>query len=137
MDYYNPQGGSVASALGGLSRWCPIGSVDAVSGACTAAFQPNENPALVPAYSGLVGAIIPGVTIRASQSCAAFTNAGGTDPLVTGMSSTTFSLFFGATTPNASGGPMGSPQAARPTSPLLRPLPRTAASIDSWALVVD
>ena len=135
MDFYNPQGGSVASAAGGVSRWCPIGSVDAVSGACTAALQPNENPAIT--YPGLLGAIIPGVTIRASQSCAAFTNAGGVDPLVTGMSSTTFSLFFGATAPNGSGGATGSPQAARPTSPLVRPLPRTAANIDSWALVVD
>ena len=130
MDYYNA---ATLAGTGGLPRWCPIGNVDAVSGACTAALQPNENP--VATYPNLLGAIIPGVTIRASQSCAAYTGA-ASDPLITGMSATTFSLFFGATTAGGSS-PTGTPQAARPTTPLVRPLPRTAANIDSWALVVD
>ena len=133
MDYYNPQGGSVATAAGGLPRWCPINRVDPVSGACLDPLQPNENPATT--YPGLVGAIIPGVTIRASQSCATFSGP-ATDPLITGMSATTFSLFFGATAASGTS-TTGTPQAARPTSPLIRPLPRTAANIDSWALVVD
>ena len=133
MDYFNPQGGTVLSAAGGVSKWCPIGSVAAVSGVCTAAFQPNENPATT--YPGLLGAIIPGVTLRASQSCASLSGVG--NETIGGMSSTSFSLFFGATAKGAGGGATGSPQAARPTSQLTRPLPKTAASIDSWALIVD
>ena len=132
MDYYNAPG-AASAGLGGVPRWCPIGNVDAVSGACTGGTVANENPAIT--YPALLGAIIPGVTIRASQSCASFTST-GVDPVISGMSATTFSLFFGATAANGSS-PTGSPQAARPVTPLVRPLPRTAASIDSWALVVD
>ncbi len=132
MDYYNPPG-APGAGVGGLPRWCPTNSVDPISGACTAALLPFEDPSVLNAT--LKGAIIPGVTIRASQSCASFSSFGN-DPVITGMSATTFSLFFGATTANGSS-PTGSPVAARPMSPLVRPLPRTAASIDSWALVVD
>lgn len=137
VDYLTPKGGSVASAQGGLGRWCPIGSVNS-AGECTvpqASLPQNEDPTT--AYPSLVGAIVPGVTIRASQSCAAFNTSSTTDPLITGMTSTSFSLFFGATAKGTGGAATGTPQAARPTTPLTRPLPRTAANIDSWALVVD
>ncbi len=136
VDYLSPKGGSATSAQGGEGRWCPIGSVNS-SGECTVAqssLPQNEDPTT--AYPSLVGAIIPGVTIRASQSCASFSGS-TTDPLITGMSSTSFSLFFGATARGTGGAATGTPQAARPTTPLIRPLPRTAANIDSWALVVD
>jgi len=133
MDYFNatPLSGP---GTGGVPRWCPINRVDAVSGACLDPLITNEDPALT--YASLVGAIVPGVTIRASQSCATYSGP-ATDPLITGMSGTTFSLFFGATAKGTGGAAGAPPQAARPTSPLVRPLPRTAANIDSWALVVD
>ena len=131
MDYFNA---AATVGTGGVARWCPIGRVGAASGACLDPFVQNENPAT--AYPTLAGAIIPGVTIRASQSCAAFSGP-ATDPLITGMSATSFSLFFGATAKGTGGSATGTPQAARPTTPLTRPLPRTAANIDSWALVVD
>lgn len=135
MDYFNPTTLS-GPGTGGVPRWCPIGRVDAVSGACLDPLIPSEDPALIPAYSDLVGAIIPGVTIRASQSCATYSGP-ATDPLINTMSGTTFSLFFGATSARTGGTAGAPPQAARPTNPLVRPLPRTAANIDSWALVVD
>lgn len=129
MDYFNaaPQLGA-----GGAPRWCPINRVDAVTGACRDPLQPNEDPS--PAYPDLAGAIIPGITIRASQACASF-GGSSTDPTITGMTSTRFDLFFGATSKGSGGA--GTPQAARPTSPLTRPLPRQTANIDSWALVID
>jgi type IV pilus assembly protein PilY1 len=134
MDYLTPNGGTVSTMQGGLARWCPIGRVDAVSGACLDPLVRNENPSI--AYPTLAGAIVPGVTIRASQSCASFSGTAN-DPVITGMSSSSFSLFFGATANGGGGAATGTPQAARPTSPLTRPLPRTSANIDSWALVVD
>ena len=60
----------------------------------------------------------------------------GTDPAVTGLSRTTYSLFFGATA-TSSTSTTGSPQAARPGAGITRPLPRTPANLDSWAFVVD
>ena len=140
MDYYNPGpagSGSVASAVGGLPRWCPFNRVDPVSGACLDPLIANEDPAGASFYGpSLAGAIIPGVTIRASQSCASY---GGTptDPTLTGMSSTTFNLSFGATAKGAGSVNTGTPQAFRPPSGLTRPLPRTTANIDAWALLVD
>ncbi|MDB4940480.1 MAG: Type fimbrial biosis protein PilY1 [Labilithrix sp.] len=139
VDYFNANGGNgvdgkaLSGGTGGAPRWCPIGSVDSVSGGCSSPFVAFENP--TGAYPDLAGAIIPGVTIRAAQSCAQF-GAPSSDPALTGMSTTTFSLFFGATAKGSSTS-TGSPQAARPTTPLTRPLPRTAANIDSWAFVVD
>jgi len=133
MDYFNPQGGTAAAAAGGVPRWCPIGRVDAVTGACLDPLVANEDPAAI--YSSLTGAIIPGVTLRATQACATFSGATG-DPLITGMTSSRFELFFGATTSRSTGSvTTGAPQAAR--TPLLRPLPRTTASIDAWAYVID
>ena len=131
MDYLNP---NPITGTGGLPRWCPINRVDPISGACLDPLIQNENPASF--YPSLLGAIIPGVTIRATQSCASFT-ASPTDPVLSGATGTTFSLFFGATATGSGGTATGTPQAARPTSPLVRPLPRTPANIDSWALVVD
>jgi hypothetical protein len=132
MDYLNA---NPTPGTGGLPRWCPINQVDPISGACLAPLLQNEDPSV--AYPSLIGAIIPGVTIRAAQSCATFSNPGANDPLITGISATSFSLFFGATAKGTGGAATGTPQAARPTTPLTRPLPRTAANIDSWALVVD
>ncbi len=131
MDYLNPNS---TPGTGGLPRWCPINRVDPVSGACLDPLVQNENPAVF--YPSLLGAIIPGVTIRATQSCASYTGS-PTDPVISGATGTTFSLFFGATAAGTGGAATGTPQAARPTSPLVRPLPRTPANIDSWALVVD
>ena len=142
MDYFNANGGNnaitgVASTpgAGGVGAWCPLASIDAQTGACLLGppLPPNE-PATT-AYPALPpGAMVPGVTVRASPACASFTS--GTDPAVTGMSTTTYSLFFGATAKGTSS--TGSPQAARSgTTGLARPLPKTPASIDSWAFVVD
>jgi len=133
MDFFNANGGVVSA--GGAPRWCPIGQVDSVTGACLATLVPNEDPSAI--YPALEGAIIPGVTIRATQPCATF---GGppNDPLITGMTSTRFDLYFGATAGRA-GSPTGTPTAARPdaSNRLFRPLPRTTATIDAWAFVVD
>ena len=57
------------------------------------------------------------------------------DPVVSGLTSTTYQIFFGATTSRGSGTATGTPQAERRT--IARPLPKTTASIDAWALVVD
>lgn len=131
MDFYNPSPGGPAA--GGAPRWCPLGKVDAITGSCQVALTQNENPALL--FPDLKGAIIPGVTIRAAQSCATF-SASPTDPALTGMSSTKFDIFFGATNTRTGGG-TGTPQAVRPEVPISRPLPRTTARVDAWALVVD
>jgi type IV pilus assembly protein PilY1 len=130
MDFFNANG-PVTS--GGAPRWCKLGSVDPVTGACLVGLTQNEDPTLFDPT--LKGAIIPGVTIRAAQSCAQFDATPG-DPAITALTSTKFDIFFGATNSRASGG-TGTPQAARPETPLTRPLPRTTASVDAWALVVD
>ena len=72
--------------------------------------------------------------MQAAQSCASFGGTAG-DPVVSGMTSTTYQIFFGATTSRGSGTATGTPQAERRT--IARPLPKTTASIDAWALVVD
>lgn len=131
MDFYNADTGGVAS--GGIPRWCPIGNVDPISGACTTGLTRNQDPTGV--YPSLVGAIIPGVTIRASLPCATF-GAVGDDPAgITAMTSTKYELFFGATSNRSGASGLGTPQAER--TPITRPLPRTPASIDAWAFVID
>jgi type IV pilus assembly protein PilY1 len=132
MDFFQP-GGGVTNA-GGVPRWCPIGRVDPQTGACLEALILNENPAApinLPPDPALAGAIIPGVTIRAQQSCAEFASPTGG---LSGVTSTKFDLNFGATT-NRTSGTTGTPQAAR--AAIARPLPRTTAVVDAWALVVD
>lgn len=131
MDFYNPD--PLGTDKGGAPRWCPLGKVDAVTGSCQVALTQNEDPALI--YPDLKGAIIPGVTIRAAQSCATFDTTPN-DPALTGLSSTKFDIFFGATNTRTGGG-TGTPQAVRPEVPITRPLPRTTARVDAWALVVD
>jgi type IV pilus assembly protein PilY1 len=131
MDFFNASTSGIST--GGAPRWCKLGSVDPVSGACSVALTQNENPALFD--TTLKGAIIPGVTIQATQSCAQFDSTAG-DPSLTSMTATTFNIAFGATSAKPSGSPgTGTPQAARAS--LARPLPRTTASVDAWALVVD
>jgi hypothetical protein len=131
MDFFNADVGGITN--GGAPRWCKLGMVDPVTGACSVALTQKEDPTLFDPT--LKGAIIPGVTIRAAQSCAQFDATPG-DPAITALTSTKFDIFFGATNSRASGG-TGTPQAARPETPLTRPLPRTTASVDAWALVVD
>jgi hypothetical protein len=131
MDFYNPDPGGTDK--GGAPRWCPLGKVDPVTGSCQVALTQNEDPTLL--FTDLKGAIIPGVTIRAAQSCATFDTTPN-DPALTGMSSTKFDIFFGATNTRTGGG-TGTPQAVRPEVPITRPLPRTTARVDAWALVVD
>lgn len=121
-------------AAGGAPRWCTLpvagNGVDNVTGACLGAIvqsQPVTDP-------GLAGSIIPGVTVQATQSCASFSGLPG-DPVVSGLTSTSYNISFGATTSRGSGGATGTPQAERRS--IGRPLPRTTASIDAWALVVD
>lgn len=131
MDFVTPSTSGITA--GGFPRWCPIGQVDAVTGACKTATVDRENPTSV--YPSLKGSIIPGVTLRASQSCADFSGTSG-DPAITSMSSTKFELFFGSTGSRSSGGSgLGTPQVERTS--ILRPLPRTTARIDAWAFVVD
>lgn len=132
MEYIVPD--PAGAGKGGAPRWCPIGQVDAVTGACKVALTPSEDPTTT--YTSLVGAIIPGVTIRATQSCATFGSLPD-DPLgIQAMGSTTYQLYFGATGRRSSGGSgLGTPQAER--QPILRPLPRTTATIDAWSYVVD
>jgi hypothetical protein len=129
VDYVTAEGGVVAG--GGAKRWCPLATgVDVVTQACAGAVVQSE-PVSDPA---LKGAIIPGVTVQAAQSCASFGGSAG-DPVVSGLTSTTYQIFFGATTSRGSGTATGTPQAERRT--IARPLPKTTASIDAWALVVD
>jgi len=131
MDFYNADIAGIEK--GGAPRWCKLGSVDPATGACLLPLQQKEDPTLVDPT--LKGAIIPGVTIRAAQSCAVFDAAVG-DPAVTSASSTSFDIFFGAGTGRSAAG-TGTPQAARPEIRMTRPLPRTTATVDAWALVVD
>ncbi len=131
MDFFNADVSGIGA--GGAPRWCKLGSVDGNTGSCVVALIQKEDPTLFD--PALKGAIIPGVTIRAAQSCATFDPTVG-DPAFTGLTSTKFDIFFGATNARSGGG-TGTPQAARPTTALTRPLPRTSASIDAWALVVD
>lgn len=131
MDFFNADISGING--GGSPRWCKLGSVDVNTGSCLVALIQKEDPTLFDPT--LKGAIIPGVTIRAAQSCATFDATAG-DPAFTGLTSTKFDIFFGATNARTGGG-TGTPQAARPATPLTRPLPRTSASIDAWALVVD
>ena len=133
MDYFTASTGGVND--GGLPRWCPIGRVDPITGSCLDPLITKQNPSLNVDYTSLAGAIIPGVTIRAQQSCAEFVGT-TSDPALTGMTATSFDLYFGATS-GRSGGGTGTPQAARAEKPLKRPLPRTTATVDAWALVVD
>lgn len=138
QDFFNPEGGAALGGLGGIPRWCPLGSVDAVTGACTAPapLPASQDPSAGPfGDPQLRGAIIAGVTIRSSLPCVQST--GGTDPAITGMSTTKYDLFFGATTRGAGGAGTGTPQAARPAAAMTRPLPRTTANIDAWSLVTD
>jgi type IV pilus assembly protein PilY1 len=129
MDYFTP---GTDMTTGGQPRWCPMGNVDPMSGACTAGLTDRQNPALV--IPALEGAIIPGVTIRQTLSCAEFA---GDDPMnMTGMTSSKFELYFGATTSRASGGGAGFAPTAERAS-VARPPPRTPASIDAWAFVID
>jgi hypothetical protein len=131
MDFFNAD--PLGADKGGAPRWCPLGKVDSVTGSCQVALTQNEDPTLL--FPDLKGAIIPGVTIRAAQSCATF-DATPNDPALTGMSSTKFDIFFGATNTRTGGG-TGTPQAVRPEVPITRPLPRQTARVDAWALVVD
>jgi type IV pilus assembly protein PilY1 len=129
VDFVTPLGGSIPA--GGAKRWCPLASgVDPITQACAGTVVQNE-PVVDPA---LKGAIIPGVTVQATQSCASFGGNAG-DPVVSGLTATTYQIFFGATTSRGSSAPTGTPQAERRT--ITRPLPKTTASIDAWALVVD
>ena len=130
VDFFNAEGAGITN--GGARRWCPLGSV-LPSGVCNAGLTQGEDP--VGFDSSLRGAIIPGVTIRAAQSCASF-DATANDPSITGLTSTKFDIFFGATG-SRSGAGTGTPQTLRPEISMTRPLPRTTASIDAWALVVD
>ena len=57
------------------------------------------------------------------------------DPVLSGLTQTTYQLVFGATTTRSGGNTTGTPQAARGS--IARPLPKTTASIDAWALVID
>lgn len=135
LDYFNADGGNPLS--GGVPSWCPLGAVSA-TGSCTAPLPllQSEDPS-TGAFGDpqLRGAIIAGVTIRSSLPCVQST--GGSDPAITGMSTTKYDLFFGATTRGTGGGATGTPQAARPAAAMTRPLPRTTASIDAWSLVTD
>lgn len=138
LDYFLAEGGNPLGGLGGVPRWCPLGAVDTVTGACTAPLPllPNQDPSAGPfGDPQLRGAIIAGVTIRSSLPCVQST--GGTDPAITGMSTTRYDLFFGATSRGSGGTGTGTPQAARPASAMTRPLPRTTANIDAWSLVTD
>ncbi len=131
MDFFNADAAGIGA--GGAPRWCGLGKVDPASGACQDALTQGEDPTVLDPT--LKGAIIPGVTIRAAQSCATF-DATAYDPALTGLSSTKYDIFFGATNARTGGG-TGTPQAARPEVPITRPLPRTTARVDAWALVVD
>ena len=73
--------------------------------------QQNEDPTLFDAT--LKGAIIPGVTIRAAQSCATFDATAGRSRHSPALTSTKFDIFFGATNARSGGG-TGTPQAAPP-----------------------
>ena len=129
LDFVTPGVGGVTA--GGAPRWCPLASgVDPNTQACAGALVQGE-PVADPA---LAGAIIPGVTVQAAQSCASFGGLPG-DPVLSGLTSTSYQIFFGATTTRGAGAPTGTPQAERRS--IARPLPRTTASIDAWALVVD
>lgn len=113
---------SIASANGGLDRWCKV--VDA-AGVCTGNNYVDKEE------QGKD--LIPGVALTASQACV---TDGATDEYGnTAFSQITqaqYSLSFGIARPNDAG---HKAQAAR--SSVQRQLPRMATKISSWSLVLE
>lgn len=126
MDYILPKDGD--PTLGGLPRWCPIGST------CpTVPYVQGEDIS-----TSTQGAFIPGVSIRATPACADLDAAAYTDYFgsmhraATSMTSTQYSLFAGVARSNTSSG-----GASVATVNAALPMPRTATVIDAWASIVE
>jgi type IV pilus assembly protein PilY1 len=130
MDFYTPADTSDLSK-GGVARWCPRGSVQA-NGTCGAALAQYEDVSNDPDINH---AIIPGVSLRATQACATYgAQVDQYGSSITAMQGTEYHLFFGVTGKRGAN-PLGTDQANRLS--VKRQLPRISTSIDAWTLVVD
>ena len=126
MDYDQPA--VAAAGNGGLPRWCPLGSVDEVTGLCLA-------PLPLPARESIDDTLIPGVSMSTTSSCTsapAIDETGGM--AYQSITPVQYKLNYGASKINTSGGST-TPQAARAAS--TRQLPRNSTKIDSWSIVIE
>ena len=127
-------GDGAGPTAAGLPMWCPQAdaSINA-SGACAGGLTKNENVT----DPALVGYVIPGVTLRATQACSTISTAVGEGSGLTGFETLTpseFQLTFSV--PKARPPATGFPPSAM-TASRRRPLPRVATTVNAWALVVD
>jgi hypothetical protein len=132
MHYKDIEG--TARNAGGIKRFCPGdtggNSQVAGDGSCPVTLQQSYR---IPNSAG-GNDIVPGVTIRTSQTCSAIGTQ--TDELG-GMGYTSFTpaeyhLSFGQSRPSPSAGT----QAAR-TYNFKAPTPRSSTKIDAWAIVIE
>jgi len=118
---------STTIASGGKKKWCPVASVDPVTGVCSATVllsSESQGPAL-----------IPGVSLQTSTSCST-AGAVDTEYGAGGFSQITpvsYSITFGQG--QASNSSSSTPQAARTS--LKRQLPLNSTKIDSWSIVIE
>ncbi len=125
LNYYASDGSGTPP--GPAPAWC--GSVSS-TGVCSGALTKFEN-----VTGALAGYAIPGVVLRPTQACSAFSDLGdGTGTGFDTLTPSEFHLTYGvgkARTASA-----GFPPAAM-TASSKRPLPRVATTVNAWALVVD
>jgi type IV pilus assembly protein PilY1 len=136
LDYITPATATPSPdpKTGGAPRWCPIASTLGLTGACNVAPVSFESSATNPA--DIPNTHIPGVLLQASQSCAE-TGVVGDDYLsgVTGVSASSYQLFFSFGKARGGSNPLGTNQVERKAVP--RSVPRISTSIDAWAYVLD
>lgn len=118
---------SATAGLGGLPRFCPNGSVNAV-GTCGTGFVANEPP------PGSPEDVVPGVTLTASLVCSA---TGATDEVggngYGAMTPSEYNLTFNIARPSGGAGGTATDRVLK----YRRPLPRTSTRIDAWSLVIE
>lgn len=134
VDYLTSQDGNQPSTQGGAGRWCKLSgsgtsNVDQATGTCTGVSN-IQNEAV---GAALGYAIIPGVTVRQTLSCASQDVSG--DPAYTGMTATEYQLSFGRSDTRSTSPAGAVPAAARSSLRIARP--RTPARLDAWAYVID
>jgi type IV pilus assembly protein PilY1 len=125
LNYFVSDQGTPPAAL---PMWC--GSLSSTGVCSSGSLTKSEN-----VTGALAGYLIPGVTLRASQACSTVADLG--DGTGTGFSTVTpseFQLTYGVG--KARSATSGFPPAAT-TAFSKRPLPRVAATVNAWALVID
>ncbi len=117
-----------------MKMYCPKANLNAVTGLCSGGSLVEFEP-ILDASNNPVGAVVPGVALRASQPCAA--QGPLTDELGTGFTSVTpsqFQLVYGVPSQKANGSTF--PPSAS-SNAINRPLPRISTTIQAWSFVTD